>query len=209
MAKASHSGEWPQMRIAVLAAASVRYFRQFGIHVKEKHAMRNIMIILFAMSVIATTSTAHANNSHGQGYRWLPVSGTGIHYFTTAMIHSQEATTTGFIQRSTDIVELDGDIKGRVLYHPMSVFDFVAGTLVNTGHQVFSGTVLGSAPAMIYDDEFRFDVNLATGDTIGKIYLMDPVAGPKVQCELDVVGTGYTPEGDATVAYTGRCKLKQ
>lgn len=171
--------------------------------------MRNFMIILIAISMAASTSTALAGSDHGEGYRWIPVSGTGTHYFTTAIVHSQEATATGFIQRSTDIVELDGDIKGRVLYHPISVFDFVAGTLVNTGHQVFSGTVLDSAPTMIYDDEFRFDVNLSTGDTIGKIYLTDPMAGPKVQCELDVVGTGSTPEGDATVAYTGRCKLKQ
>lgn len=171
--------------------------------------MRKFILILITVVVVASTSTARADDDRGKGYRWLPVSGTGTHYFTTAIIHSREATATGYIQRSTDIVELDGDLKGRVLYHPVSVFDFVAGTLVNTGHQVFSGTVLGSAPVMIYDDEFRFDVDLATGNTIGRIHLMDPMAGPKVQCELDVVGTGTTPEGDATVAYTGRCKLKQ
>jgi hypothetical protein len=41
-----------------------------------------------------------------------------VHYFTTAMIHSQTPTATGMIQRSTDIIELSGDLKGRVLYHP-------------------------------------------------------------------------------------------
>ena len=61
---------------------------------------------------------------------------------------------------------------------------------------------------MLYDDEFRFDVDLVTGETRGKIYLVDPMAGPKTQCELDVVGTGMTPEGDGLASYTGRCKVK-
>ena len=91
-------------------------------------------------------------------YRWVPVSGTGTHLFSTAIVHSTTPTATGFIQRSTDIVELRGDLNGRVLYHPTSVFDFAAGTLVNTGDQVFSGTVLGSEPVAIHDDSFRFDV---------------------------------------------------
>ena len=143
-----------------------------------------------------------------QGYRWVPVTGTGVHYFTTAIVHDVQPTATGFIQRSTDIVELEGDLKGRVLYHPVSVFDFAAGTLVNTGHQVFSGTVLGSEPVMIHDDQFRFDVNLFTGETTGKIYFSDPIAGPKTQCTLDVVGTGSTPEGDGMVTYSGYCKTR-
>ena len=33
--------------------------------------------------------------------------------------------------------------KDRVLYHVTSVFDFVKGTLVNTGDQVFSGNDCG------------------------------------------------------------------
>ena len=83
------------------------------------------------------------------GYRWTPVSGVATHYFTTAIVHSTEPTETGFIQRSTDIVELEGDLVGRVLYHPTSEFDFVEGTLVNAGNQVFSGTVLGSQPVLL------------------------------------------------------------
>ena len=43
------------------------------------------------------------------------------------------------IQKSTETVELTGDLKGRVLYHVTSVFDFVQGTLVNTGDQVYLG----------------------------------------------------------------------
>ena len=30
------------------------------------------------------------------------------------------------------------------------------GTLVNTGDQVYSGTIAGSDPVMIHDDQFRF-----------------------------------------------------
>ena len=112
------------------------------------------------------------------------------------------------IQRSTDIVELDGDLKGRILYHQVSVFDFAAGTLVNTGDQVFSSTVLGSAPVMIYDKWFRFDVDLNTGDTLGKVYLLEHIAGPGVRCELTVTGAGQTAAGDALVDYTGRCRFR-
>lgn len=158
---------------------------------------------------LATTVECYAGSPGGNDDKWAPVSGTGVHYFSTAKVYSQQPTDTGFIQRSTDIVELEGDLNGRVLYHPVSVFDFAAGTLVNTGHQVFSGTVLGSEPVMIYDEWFRFDVNLVTGETLGEIYLLDHVAGPKVRCELTVTGDGtLTPAGDAVVDYTGRCRFR-
>jgi len=125
------------------------------------------------------------------------------------MIHSKELTDSGMIQRSTDIVELSGDLKGRVLYHPTSVFDFVKGTLVNTGHQVFSGTILGSAPVMIHDDGFRFEVNLNTGTESGEVHLSDRIAGPKVRCDLVIVGTGTkTAEGNPIVDYSGTCTFK-
>ena len=96
-----------------------------------------------------------------------------------------------------------------VLYHPTSIFDFVNGTLVNTGHQVFSGTVLGSAPVMLYDDDFRFEVNLKTGIEYGEVHLHDRLAGPKVRCDLVVTGTGVkTPEGNLLADYTGTCSFK-
>lgn len=137
------------------------------------------------------------------------VTGTGVHFFTTAMIHSKELTDAGMIQKSTDIVELDGDLKGRILYHPTSVFDFVKGTLVNTGHQVFSGTILGSAPVMIHDDEFRFEVNLNAGTESGEVHLSNRIAGPKVRCDLVVAGTGTkTAEGNPIVDYSGTCTFK-
>ena len=116
------------------------------------------------------------------------VSGKAVHYFTTAIIHSETPTATGKIQRSTDLIELTGDLKGRVLYHPTSVFDFVKGTLVNTGNQVFSGTVLGSAPVLLHDDEFRFEVDLKTGGLeSGEVHLTDRIAGPKIRCDLVAV----------------------
>jgi hypothetical protein len=140
-------------------------------------------------------------------YEEVPVSGTGTHFFSTSIEHSRRPTPTGEIVRSTDTVELAGDLTGRVLYHPVSVFDYVAGTLVNTGHQVFSGTVLGVGPVMLYDDSFRFEVDLFTGATVGEVFLTDRLAGRRVQCELTIEGTGNTEAGDATIAYTGTCRM--
>lgn len=135
------------------------------------------------------------------------VAGSGVHYFTTALIHSNQPTPSGMIQRSTDTVELTGDLTGRLLYQPVSVFDFAAGTLVNTGRQVFSGTVLGSDPVLMYDDEFRFDVDLNAGTTTGRVYLTQMGDGPKRRCTLQIVGTGTTADGNATFSYTGECRV--
>jgi hypothetical protein len=138
------------------------------------------------------------------------VTGSGVHFFTTSMIHTQEPTDTGMIQTSTDIVELSGDLKGRVLYHPTSIFDFVNGTLVNTGNQVFSGTILDSAPVMIHDDKFRFEVNFNTGSEFGEVHLTDRLAGPRIRCDLIVTGNGtMTPEGNPVVDYAGTCTFKK
>ncbi len=167
--------------------------------------------IAAAVSTIALAATLEC---HGQAPGaemdiWIPVAGTGVHYFSTARVYSQQPSETGFIQRSTDTVELEGDLNGRVLYHPVSTFDFAAGTLVNTGNQVFSGTVLGSEPVMLHDEWFRFEVNLATGETVGEIYLGEHMAGPRVRCELNVSGDGtLTATGDAVVGYTGRCRFQ-
>jgi hypothetical protein len=120
-----------------------------------------------------------------------------------------QTTPTGQIVRSTDTVELDGDIQGRILYHPVSVFDFIAGTLVNTGNQVFSGTVLDSDPVLLHDDEFRFEVDLTTGETRGWVYLENHLAGEKIRCELEITGpTGMTAASDPMVVYTGQCRIR-
>ena len=140
--------------------------------------------------------------------RTIQVSGNGVDALNTAIVHSQQPTPTGMIQKSTETVELTGDLKGRVLYHVTSVFDFVHGTLVNTGDQVYSGTIAGSAPVMIHDDQFRFEVNLNTGQESGQVFLFDRLAGPKVRCTLAVVGTGLNGEGNPTFSYRGACTFR-
>jgi hypothetical protein len=168
---------------------------------------RPLIVIAIAIT-LATISASSAPTASGGPDNVLTVAGSGVHYFSTAVVHSTEPTPTGIIQRSTETVDLTGDLTGRLLYHPTSVFDFVQGTLVNTGSQVFSGTVLGSAPVMLYDDEFKFEVNLNTGATTGEAHLAHSLAGPKVRCHLRVTGTGLTAEGNATFDYTGECRFR-
>jgi len=157
-----------------------------------------------ALLIVAGAARAAGN----AGSTTITVSGSGYDALTTAIVHSNEATPAGRIQRSTEIVELRGDLNGRVLYHVTSVFDFANGTLVNTGEQVYSGTIAGSEPVLIHDDQFRFEVNLVTGAEAGKVYLLNHIAGPKVRCELSVVGTGMTADGNPTFDYTGTCTFR-
>jgi len=137
------------------------------------------------------------------------VSGSAIHYFSSAAVHSQEPTPSGQVQRSSEVIRLTGDLDGFILYHPTSVFDFVAGTLVNTGTQLFSGTVRGSAPMILHDDRFRFIVDLASGATSGLVHLSRsrdaPHPGAWFDCELVVTGTGLTEAGDGMADYSGTC----
>jgi hypothetical protein len=135
----------------------------------------------------------------------ISVAGSGVDHLTTAVVHSMRGKPHGTIQQSTEIVDLAGDLVGRVLYHVTTVVDSLNGTLVNTGDQVYSGTIAGSAPVLIHDNRFRFDVDLKTGRETGRVYLFDHIAGPRVHCTLDVVGTGLNPEGNPTFTYTGRC----
>jgi hypothetical protein len=97
-----------------------------------------------------------------------------------AIVHSKVQTANGMIQQSTQTVELKGDPIGPVLYHVTSKFDFSNHTLINTGHQVFSGTIAGSEPVMIHDGRFRFEENMTTGTDTGSVYLVDHIAGPEV-----------------------------
>ena len=138
----------------------------------------------------------------------MKVAGSGFDDLKNAIVHSQKPTPTVMIQQSTEIVELYGDLRGRVLYHVTSVFDFVNGTLVNTGDQVYSGTIAGSAPVMIHDDGFRFDVNLVTGEEAGRVFLFNHIAGPKVRCALEIVGTVLNAEGNPTFDYSGKCTFR-
>ena len=99
-----------------------------------------------------------------------------------AIVHSKRQTPTGMIQRSTETVEPKDDLTGRILYHVTSTFDFANDSLVNTGDQVFSGTVAGSDPVMIHDGRFRFHANLTTGADTGSVRLVDHIDGPWVKC---------------------------
>jgi hypothetical protein len=162
------------------------------------------VVLLLAFALVMITSRAGASPGST-----VLVSGEGVHFFTTAIVHSQEETATGMIQLSSDIVTLSGDLEGHILYHPTSIFDFAAGTLVNTGTQIFSGTILGSEPVILHDDRFRFEVDLATGATTGAVHLGrsndSPHQGHWYVCDLEITGTGLTPQGDATFAYSGTC----
>jgi hypothetical protein len=143
-----------------------------------------------------------ASTSHA-----VQVRGTGTDLLNGAIVHSKQSTATRVIQHGTEIVELTGDLTGKVLYHVTTVIDNQKGTLTNTGDQVFSGTIKGSEPVMIHDARFRFDVNLATGAESGSVYLFDHVAGPQVRCELKVTGTGKAADGNPTFSYAGNCRF--
>jgi hypothetical protein len=159
--------------------------------------------ILLGSSTIALMLSAAGNRPNRPTV--VAVSGTGIDHLVGAIVHSKQNTATGTIQQSTEIVDLKGDLEGRVLYHVTTVIDSIHATLVNTGDQVYSGTIARSAPVMIHDDHFRFDVNLKTGAESGHVYFTDHIAGPKVKCTLDVVGTGMSAEGNPMFSYKGQC----
>jgi hypothetical protein len=155
----------------------------------------------------APASVAAERVADGAAARSVTVTGGGVDGLTSAVVHSTTPTPTGMVRTSTEIIELTGDLTGRVLYHVTTVVDTVRGTLVNTGDQVYSGTVAGSAPVMLHDDRFRFDVDLKTGRESGRVYLLDHIAGPRVRCTLDVVGTGLNAQGNPTFTYQGECRF--
>lgn len=150
---------------------------------------------------------ALAKGTPEPGVRIVRVAGDGVDLVNGAIIHSKTKTPTGTIQKSTGSVELNGDLHGRVLFQTTSIFDSAKNTLVNTGDQVYSGTIAGSEPAMIHDSQFRFEVNLTTGADSGSVHLIDHIAGPRVRCTLRVVGTGKNGDGNPTFNYTGECRF--
>ena len=170
---------------------------------------RVLRVIALAALSAGSVQSLSAEEEGLTAERTVQVTGSGIDLLDSAIVHSTETPPTGMIQKSTETVELNvGSLRGRVLYHVTSVFDFVKGTLVNTGNQVFSGTIAGSEPVMIHDDQFHFEVNLATGAENGTVYLFDHIAGPKVRCTLQGVGTGVNSDGNPTFDYTGECTFR-
>ena len=171
----------------------------------DSKRIKTTKLFFVVMACAVTSITAFAVEPAVE--RTIKVSGTGTDLLNGALIHSKKPTATGVIQRGTEIVELSGDLSGKILYHVTTVIDNQKGTLVNTGDQVFSGTVAGSEPVMIHDSRFRFQVDLSTGADSGSVYLFDHIAGPQVRCELKVTGTGKTADGNPTFSYTGTCKF--
>ena len=176
------------------------------------HALRPLAFVAVASALgsagISRGLSGSAAAPTSSSSRTVNVSGHGYDDLKNAIVHWIRPTPTGTIQQSTEIVELFGDLRGRVLYHVTTQIDFVKGTLVNTGDQVYSGTVAGSLPVMLHDDEFRFEVNLNTGEESGEVYLLDHITGPRVTCVLKGVGTGLNADGNPTFTYSGTCTFR-
>jgi hypothetical protein len=144
--------------------------------------------------------------ANGAPFETIPLCGHGVDLASEAIVHAEQSTATGSVKRLTEIVRLEGDLTGYVLYQPTQVFDFVDNTLVVTGTNVFSGTIVGSDPVVLQSVASRFDVDLATGEETGTVRLTGSDAtGARYRCDLVVVGTGQTADGDPTFDYRGVC----
>ena len=161
---------------------------------------------LSGIVILSILPVIHAESSDND---WFEVSGNAVHFFSTSISHSEKMIEGGKIAYTTDTIDIKGDLNGRVVYHIKSVFDFQKQTLVNTGHQVFSGTIKGSMPVLILDDQFEFNVKLDTGAVLGKVYLNQTLAGESIECNLTITGTGYAENGDGLADYTGKCRKKK
>ncbi len=173
---------------------------------KRKGAISMALAALTAATIVASSPTA------GGAERSIPVSGSGVDLLSAAIVHSQEPTPNGMRQQATESVRLWGDMEGYVLYHVTSEFDFTTNTLVNTGTQFFSGTIAGSDPVVLHDNEFRFVVDLTTGAETGEVHFRRSQDAPHpswwYECDLVVVGTGLNADGDPTFDYSGDCTRK-
>ena len=175
--------------------------------------LNTIRLIPF-LALLVAPATFAGEETERMKQRWQEVSGSAIHYFDempgrNVITHAVTPTETGLELRTTETIDLFGDLNGRVLYQPESVIDNVAGTITNTGNQVFSGTILGEGPVLLHDDYFRFDVTLGpTVETVGQVFLVNRIDGPVVHCIIRIVGTGFTPEGNGLADYSGRCRFR-
>ena len=164
-----------------------------------------LRITAAALMVIAGIAVIFPLVLAGAPQRSLHVAGHGVDRADGALVHSEQKTSNGLIRSSTEIVELEGDLHGRVLYQVTTRIDSASGTLRSTGRQVYSGTVAGSEPVMLYDDRFVFEANLATGADHGQVYLVRHLAGPAVRCVLEVTGTGKDGRDNPLFTYSGDC----
>ena len=171
--------------------------------------MRAMSFIPVLGAALAGTAVLTSSVAVAGWHETVSVSGSGMDIASEAITHSEETTATGMIRTLTEIVELEGDLHGKVLYQARQEFDFVANTLVITGENVFSGTIAGSEPLLLRSDESRFEVDLATGEETGTVHFTRSNDAPDksswYECDLVVVGTGQTPEGNPTFDYSGTC----
>ncbi|MFC3200655.1 hypothetical protein ACFOEW_02330 [Alteromonas oceani] len=181
----------------------------------KKYRLSALALLLGTLAIVGCSSLAYAGELLAPGEpiasplndkRWQRVSGQAVHFFPTVILHSSRETEAGKTERSTDTIDLTGDLNGRIVYHVTSLFDYAAGTLVNTGHQVFSGTVSGGEPVLLLDDNFIFTVDLNNGDTLGKVFLTRTLTGTRTQCRLTVTGTGFDAQGNGLADYSGYCR---
>src|ERR1022692_1412317 len=71
---------------------------------------------VFFVAAITGTIGAAAMADEPIAKRTVQVSGTGTDLLNGAIVHSKKPTATGVIQRGTEIVELSGDLNGKILY---------------------------------------------------------------------------------------------
>nr|WP_136252051.1 hypothetical protein [Ningiella ruwaisensis] len=174
----------------------------------DSFGIKKFLVFSIALFFVQSSMSQAEELSRFQRAKWQLVSGTATHYFPGSILHSSTATERGKVDMSTETIDLFGDLSGRILYHVRSEFDFVNGTLKNTGIQVFSGTVNGSEPILLLDDDFIFKVNLDSGETRGKVFLTKRLDGHKTECFLNVIGVGFDDQGNGLANYSGRCRVK-
>lgn len=171
--------------------------------------MTKLSTITALTAALAGTAILTSATVAQGGPQSISVSGSGVDLASDAVVHSEQPTATGVTKKLTEMVRLTGDIDGYVLYQATQEFDFVNKTLAVTGENVFSGTIAGSSPVILRSDESRFDVDLATGAETGNVHLTRsndaPHNGSWYECDLSVVGTGQTPEGNPMFDYVGVC----
>lgn len=170
-----------------------------------------VFFILFLTSAATVVfADEHEACDDRPGYERIEVSGGGVHDYSTQIVHRSKITGSGKRELTTETIDLWGDLEGRVLYQPYGVTNTNKGTLVNTGNQVFSGTVKGSRPVMLFDDAFRFEVDFFNGTVRGEVYLTQHVSGPKMSCELTIVDDGVREtDGQPLFRYEGHCWVKK
>ncbi len=160
-----------------------------------------------AAAVVAVTAALAPAAPSAGAPRTVQVHGAGVDRADSTIVHSEQQGAGGLVRTATEIVELEGDLHGRVLYQVTTRLDAERHRLTNTGRQVYSGTVAGSGPVLLYDDQFVFHVDLATGAEQGTVYLVHPLAGPSVRCRLSVQGSGRDARGNPTFTYSGACEF--